>query len=224
MPFYLLFPFIYRRIGNIWHAVAAVLLMIFIGDVFRGIVTLFAADPQTYLLYATLNKLPIFGFGILAFHAVPLFQNHVKARAIGAICLFGALVVFMMIHTGNTALIYAWYWRGVMFCLTVLGFALNPFPLLVNPLTDWLGERSYSIYLMHVPVMITLWPTMRQIETQVPPAWSFLVILLMMATVTIVVSEFTYRFFERPINDYGRALARKLAGAPVTASKLKPAS
>lgn len=216
MPFYLIFPLIYLCIGNIWKAAAAVLLFIFLGDVFRGAATMFASNPPVYLLYAAINKLPIFGFGILAFHAVPILRGHARRREIGAICLFGSLVIFMMIHTGATALIYSWYWRGPMFCLTVLGFALNPLPFLVNKCTNWLGERSYSIYLTHVPVMVVLWPAMRRIEANISPSWSYLVIVTMMAIATLVISELTYEFYERPINEFGRSFARRAAGAPTT--------
>lgn len=218
MPFYFLFPLIYNYVRNIWHAVAAILLFIFIGDVFRGGVTMFASDPPTYLLYATVNKLPIFGFGLLAFYAVPILKDHPRAKEIGTICLLGSLVVFTMIHTGATALIYSWYWRGPLFFLVVLGFALNPLPLLVNYYTDWLGERSYSIYLTHIPVMIMLWPTMRWLETHISPAWSFLVIAMMMTTATLAASVISYSFFERPINDFGRRFAKRIAGASSTSN------
>lgn len=173
---------------------------------------MFANDPPTYLLYATVNKLPIFSFGILAFYTVPILKKHPHANEIGLICVFGSLVIFMMIHTGATALIYSWYWRGPMFFLVVVGFALNPIPLLVNKWTDWLGERSYSIYLMHIPVMILLWPTMRWLEARISPAWSFFVIAAMMTIATLVVSAVVYAFFERPTNNFGRKVARWMAG------------
>ncbi|TPJ28391.1 acyltransferase [Mesorhizobium sp. B2-7-2] len=222
MPFYLVFPFIYARVKNIWHAAAAVVLFIIIGNVYQLALPALVATPSNYILYAAIHKLPIFGFGLLAFHLAPYLAKNPEKRSIGIFLLFSSIAIFMMIQSGRSSLIEPYYWRGAMFCLVVLGFSAAPMPALVNYWTDWLGERSYSIYLVHVPVILILQGAIRAIERSTPQSVSYLVILIVVATCVIAVSAATYSLLERPVNDYGRKVARRLAGAPAVA-RLAPA-
>ncbi len=69
----------------------------------------------------------------------------------------------------------------------VLGTIMSVAPL------RWLGSRSYAIYLVHWPIMLTfrqMWPELPQWRSV---GWAVLI--------TVVLAEASFRFLERPIRD-----------------------
>jgi peptidoglycan/LPS O-acetylase OafA/YrhL len=74
--------------------------------------------------------------------------------------------------------------------------------LLQNPLTEWLGTRSYSIYLVHVPVRILT----ERLSDSYLGYYNFYhnlttekayIVFVSLVTVSLLLSEFTYRFIEQ---------------------------
>ncbi len=64
----------------------------------------------------------------------------------------------------------------------------------------WLGEVSYSVYLVHGVVLVA-----------VPRVGGDVTTVAVWLAVTLVVSWITYRLFERPFQEVGRRVARRLA-------------
>jgi peptidoglycan/LPS O-acetylase OafA/YrhL len=64
----------------------------------------------------------------------------------------------------------------------------------------WLGRVSYSLYLVHMPVLYTM---MHLFWSRLP----LMVLLACAVLVSLVVSELTYRFVEQPAISFGRRLA-----------------
>ncbi|WP_461218378.1 acyltransferase family protein [Lapidilactobacillus salsurivasis] len=96
----------------------------------------------------------------------------------------------------------SWLYRGgmVLFSLfTVLLVAVVAHPgadwdrLLTNPLFNWLGSRSYGIYLYQFPVMIFFESRMRNIADH-PILYPVIEVILI-----LLLSEASYRFIERPL-------------------------
>jgi peptidoglycan/LPS O-acetylase OafA/YrhL len=76
---------------------------------------------------------------------------------------------------------------------------------LVNPVTRLLGSASYSLYLLHVPILLAV----------VPPIYSHTSSVLISVAggfgVSILVAQCVYQFVEFPCQIAGRKLARKLS-------------
>lgn len=75
--------------------------------------------------------------------------------------------------------------------------------MLGMPLFEWLGERSYSIYLIHHPLIVfifrlVLYPY--QTSSGYPMQIVFITHLLILFA-TFILAEFSYRYFELPIRD-----------------------
>ncbi len=78
-------------------------------------------------------------------------------------------------------------------------------PLLDNPLTQWIGTRSYGIYLWHWPVFMVTRPGVEVADR----SWLTFALRL---SVTLVIAEISYRLVEMPIRRNGlRAWGRGLA-------------
>lgn len=81
-----------------------------------------------------------------------------------------------------------------------------------------LGERSYSIYLLHMPLVMVFENFARRVES---PALRLVVLLGFVATL-LVLSGWTYRFVEQPFRALFNRLASRAAmppGAPALAKK-----
>ena len=93
------------------------------------------------------------------------------------------------------------------------GIAASFFNL--NPI-QWLGERSYSIYLWHMPVMTCYIFLSKAICARVFKISHSIGLLncLVLVAIVLVISELSYRYFEVPCRDYIRRLGRKQTVAP----------
>lgn len=90
----------------------------------------------------------------------------------------------------------AWISSGVGFAVFIVG---TRWLRVSTRLTDWLGQISYSIYLLHPVVFMALW---WWLMNQPPASWwrtqHLGVYLLINASLTIVVAALVYRYVEKP--------------------------
>jgi peptidoglycan/LPS O-acetylase OafA/YrhL len=97
----------------------------------------------------------------------------------------------------------------------------SPSPL--RSVSQWLGERSYSIYLWHFPLVLVMYE--RGPLKRLPPVdgywWRLPAILLL----TLVFASVSYHLVERPGMEYGRRLAKRVShgrNAPVPIKEPAP--
>jgi peptidoglycan/LPS O-acetylase OafA/YrhL len=82
-------------------------------------------------------------------------------------------------------------------------------PSLLRSVASWLGERSYSIYLWHFPIILAVYQ-MGPFEAPQPAggyAWRLPVVLVL----TLAFAAASYRLVERPGMELGRTLSERLA-------------
>ncbi len=94
--------------------------------------------------------------------------------------------------------------------------SLNTVPawILGRPLLQRLGEISYSVYLVHMPVLYLVFRAITKLDPHMG-GWKFLAIALPVTVgATLAVSWLTHRWIEQPGIALGRALTRRWRGAP----------
>ncbi|MBB2200959.1 acyltransferase family protein [Gluconacetobacter tumulisoli] len=97
------------------------------------------------------------------------------------------------------------------------------FGVLTNRTVVWVGELSYSIYLLHLPILLVVFDLMQRWMGLRPllahPGWSQSVLAVLTVGVTVAVSSLTYKIVELPLHNIGRRLARRIepSAAPVVA-------
>ena len=99
-----------------------------------------------------------------------------------------------------------------VFALLVLSLASDTGTVaraLKRPVFQLLGERSYSIYMMHPVLLQFLAPVQKKVTG--PAASAILMVLY--ALVTIWIAGYTYRLVEVPCRDYFNRLASRVADA-----------
>jgi peptidoglycan/LPS O-acetylase OafA/YrhL len=127
------------------------------------------------------------------------YRDH-GSRLAGPTCLAALLVMALAL--------YGWVPRILVLCcfpLIVYFSAFNSgiFSRVMNtkPL-QWLGERSYSIYLWHTPIMYVWFiPRIASIDgaMTVPSAWLGVSNMALIIVSVMVLSELSYRLFEDPV-------------------------
>jgi peptidoglycan/LPS O-acetylase OafA/YrhL len=89
-----------------------------------------------------------------------------------------------------------------------------------------LGELSFSIYLLHLPVFLVLFVIIAHYAGLAVllnhPAATQLSLCIATTAVTVVIAIFTYRFVELPMHEIGRRLGRQLVGRSQQRSQLAP--
>lgn len=107
---------------------------------------------------------------------------------------FAVLLVMTIAINGSTNF---WYRGGqfvgtiltVLVIYTVLGRKTWLSRFLSNPVLKWIGDRSYSIYLWHYPIILL-------ISKGIKASWW---ITLIEIVLSVVLAELSYRFIETPI-------------------------
>ena len=213
MAFYLMFPFIYARTRSVVLAIRALVIALVVATVFLSVIGSLVADRQEYVDQSIFGLTPMFMFGIIAFYVVPIAAEWKNKRAIGAALLMSVPLQFYIIVREIVPFGAPLYWQGPMFGCLLIGLYLFPIKPLVNAATVWLGNISYSLYLVHSPIVFLLFPIYRRLESfklsQIETyGLAFGITLLLV----IPVATLTFYGLENWTNEWGKRLASRWAG------------
>jgi len=173
------------------------------------------------LVHSFVGRLPLFAYGILA---AAIYERHGEAirrwvartkwmrwggdvACIAALVVLGALlrrVVYvnyfeLETHYPEWHLLEGACWTAVLLLLVLAPLRLKP--LLANRVLATLGTLSYSIYLVHVPVLTFGLAAIRARWTIAAAGWdapAFAAVALLLAGVGAI-SAVTYHVIERPV-------------------------
>jgi len=91
--------------------------------------------------------------GILAYHLISIFSEANKVR--GLILLVLSLLSMPLFYNLEQSyqLLSKEFLLAISFLLLILALYFYPIKLLVNPLTQFMGKISYSLYLTHFMIL-----------------------------------------------------------------------
>jgi peptidoglycan/LPS O-acetylase OafA/YrhL len=220
MLFYLVFPLIYRRVKGRAEAATFVFVCLLGWSALQLMLDYLMIPTEwrtSVLQWSVFRYLPTFAAGILAYHiymsldAAKIRDGHFKS--VGDALVMGGIFAFMAyLHSWlPTVFGDGYYWQGVIFACIFLGLALSPWTLLVNALTRYLGEISYSIYLVHPTVVFMLSPVYQWVYQRSPSLTvAFLGSLTLTLAIVLPISSLTYRLIEAPGVLLGKRVAATL--------------
>ena len=85
-------------------------------------------------------------------------------------------------------------------------------PGLPRTVMEILAARSYSLYLVHIPVFFAMHEVWFRLHGVSAPTWQQASLYLALAPVFLaLVTEFNHRLLERPLREYGKQMARRFA-------------
>jgi len=162
------------------------------------------------------NQFGYFALGIASFYVyrAPGWFARIPARLHDAMLPVLGLALLFLLRQPLPVLV----WLVVMDVIlarragleTPLTAALNR--VLELPVLQWLGRISYSVYLVHIPIMYVVFRAITRLNEHMG-GWKFLVLALPVTIIlTLLVAALTYRWIEVP----GMALGRRLASGTLT--------
>ncbi len=231
---YLIFPILVAAaVNSCWRAAWGVVLLaiaalvlvatrtdlqvnqLVIGVARNGPLDVFGSDTP----YPLLRCLAGFTLGVFAYRlgSVPLCQRLTGARYAGGVALLAVIVLPLLLPDSDSAEIVAFV--PLVLCLSREA-SLTSRVIGSGPI-HWLGDISYSIYLIHVLFDTMLRkPLMVGLE-RVHFAHAFSLSGLLLLLPVIAASAATYYGIEKPARNWARKLARSRP-PPITAEPAAP--
>lgn len=217
MIFYAVFPVLLLALRNPRAALLFLLGSLIVSHAIRaGLhaqhLALVPRPKWDWSYFAFGSNLCFFAMGIYAYHLsrrLAADSGWLRGFAWLAVTLLCALMFFDLgkhFHAGRVDILL---W-GTGLSALCLWQSLKPGFVLASPVFEYLGERSFSIYLLH-PVVITaaknpLTALHAQFQATMG-AWAFLVSAAAATVMVLAAAEITYRLIEVPGIRLGRRLA-----------------
>jgi peptidoglycan/LPS O-acetylase OafA/YrhL len=190
----LVFPFLMLAVaGRPWKRV-----------LFGALVLSFVSGAARKLLHPALDTDILYTFHFTAFFLIGYLlaanrsnlgalSNHGRLTFAAGICLYTyAAWCFPRINALHTPHVGDWFTAAGSALLVTSALSAGSFArVLGHAFTVWLGSISYSVYLYHVPVMLSL---IYALHGVIRPVWA----VLLAIPVTLLVSAASYRWVELP--------------------------
>lgn len=133
------------------------------------------------------------------------------------------IVLFFIFLLGTGALMlkggmkigdaFSHLWLGILYCQLLAICVLRPNKItnlfISNQILIWLGTRSYSIYLFHLPVIILVHQFLIGRTSPYYSNWFEFFITLLAMFITFLFAELSFRFFESFFLSYGKKFQYK---------------
>jgi peptidoglycan/LPS O-acetylase OafA/YrhL len=201
--FYALFPFIYLKCGTLRRKLILLSTLILVGFLRTKLM------DAAYANWTILHFLPIFIIGSIAYDLYRRLEKRPKRSWIGlvlsALGLIGlAASMLGKVPTGpfDGSLVAAVFYASLL-----VGLGLWHCQLFVNPVSRFYGEISYSVYLLHPPIILAIIPLFRMVyANSISSILSYLFCLALALAIVTPVSMLVYTFIERPAIRLGRKL------------------
>lgn len=216
MTFYPFIPLLYRKINDTGKALLLILgsliLQLVLVAVYKPILLQYVTGyiVQVYFYLWFFAQLPIFGLGILAYQ---ILRNHKPEnnKSLGNAFILLALFLYIAFLQTSTYLniLPTYFLYGVAFLVLTVGLYFNPIKLFVNPITQWIGKISYSLYLVHYIFLVDL-KSWIPLDARFGKTAQFALYYMILLGISSATSYVTYRFIEVPGMNLGKKLIQKL--------------
>ena len=217
MLFYLMFPLIFYYIDDIWKAIAFFFATLILYNIFSYLVTSYSqldkAVLASFLQFSILRKLPIFALGVFVYFIYERFiQNKHLPAGLGVGLVLISIFSYSALLDNRLQLFFDHqYWGAIIYGTFLLGLAISPASIIVNRLTRFYGDISYSFYLNHPTLIFLMIPVYRGIYSlEIPRTFQYGACFLITLILLTALSYATYQLIEKPGIRLGRKLIKNL--------------
>ena len=199
MLFYLFLPYFMMIIKSIRGAFVISLFFIFISIIARG--TYEGLDlPASYSNISLLTQLGVFSAGIPAYFIYMKYRDHVSVERLGQILLVCAVLLAAFIVTYLAYVLSPIYVYGILpliLGLLILSQLFYPFILITNKVFIYMGEISFSLYLLHPLLVYALRPFYKKIYGyEIYSGYAFLLCVTLTLLLLVPLAHIAYRLVE----------------------------
>jgi peptidoglycan/LPS O-acetylase OafA/YrhL len=215
MVFYALLPVLMVAVRSLRSAVVLWSLAVLGSYIFRRALEADAGLPPGYAHYAFVSQLGVFCGGIVGYWSYSKFSvaSEMTKRKLWWLALaLGPVLTLFMLTDEAIFLVSAgrpdMQLLGLSFGFIAALSAISSKKWMAHRVFQHIGERSYSIYLIHAVIIYLMAPLTRGLYEICYPTlggYGFGICALLVLGPTLIVSELTYRIVEVP----GIALGRR---------------
>jgi peptidoglycan/LPS O-acetylase OafA/YrhL len=205
IQFYFLFVIFWLFVGNRKGYIYLLIVAFMISWYLASFPRLFGQiEGIPYNLFNTLRALPYFFIGVIFGLHYKSFKvpNYLKSSwFILALCLIPLMYPeFTPINEGDKKRMWLSY--EILFVMSTVFFCVvflvpNNTIFLANKVGDFIGKVSYSLYLLHMPIIVMV--NKLNLGTELK--------LVLSLSLSILIAYVSYRFFERPVASTLRGFA-----------------
>jgi peptidoglycan/LPS O-acetylase OafA/YrhL len=211
--FYLLFPIVAVLVRSIFLGVLALTISILVCSSFYTAAS--SLDLGSYGYMNIITHFPTFLAGVMAFliwRKVGFLQKRMVGVILFILTVLSMLLVvywpssyrLLMMATGVRLDLYIW---SILFMMLILSICFWPNFLFINRASTGMGRISFSLYLWHPLIIVTLinvYPLITKIAGR--GIWNFNGCLMMTVSIVTFVAFISYRFIELPGMSFGKKL------------------
>jgi peptidoglycan/LPS O-acetylase OafA/YrhL len=211
MTFYFMMPLLFSRIKNINQAFAFFIISILLKLVLQVVLKKFPiiSFDRLWLEYLFLyfpSQLPIFCLGIL-FYFIVVEKESVSAISGVSVLVFSGMVLAQL-SVGKQIILSNHILFGIGFLCLAYSLSIYRFTLLVNPIVNYIGKISFSMYVVHFAVLHWL-NQFHLTDYFGSELINFMVRFLVVVTLTIIISILLYYVIEVPFQSLGKKLIKR---------------
>ncbi len=218
MTFYLIFPFIAKKINTLNQAVKFTLFSCICTAILKIILIKYPLIHESdvwahYLFLFFPNHLPVFGIGIIAYFIID--RKDYQLSPFSLILLFIVLIIQFIWETIEwVAFIPNHLFFGAAFLVLLLALQKKEYVLVVNKVTCFMGKISYSAYLVHFAVLFFMskinFVDFVDTTNNIYSLLNYLIRFCLVVLCTAFISYLTFRIIEIPFQNLGKKIIAKL--------------
>lgn len=205
--FYMMLPFLCTKIKNlnssILFVVIALLFIPFYELVFDKINLKFIFFVNHYSIF---YQLPVFALGIFAYWMINDKNKEIKNSTL--LLLLGTILLFCFVELPHH------FPFALAFTALLILLQRRPYKFLSNKILAKVGLVSYSMYIIHFPVVHFLnyikFSRMIPVTDFYSSLLSFIIMCIVIIAITYPISYITYKLIEVPGQNLGRKLIKKI--------------
>jgi len=220
MVFYAIFPVLILTIRTCRSAFIFLVISVMISYITRlGLhAQHIASIPQTqwdWSYFAFAPNLCFFAMGIVTYHVCRQYKESILVNRVipfVAVIIIGGLMFFDVgkhLYGSGRWDIVTWGFGLAALCIWQ---SVSPSLFFANRFVEYLGERSFSIYLLHPIVINYLKSPLASTYENLQPyfgSYAYFICAILIVALVLVFAEVTYRLIEVPGIRFGRKLIKR---------------
>jgi peptidoglycan/LPS O-acetylase OafA/YrhL len=215
MLFYVTFIPLYR--AALWFKLAVLTSTICAFLMIKDIIS------PDYAQWTVLGYFPIFVLGMLAFDCYERVAQTSLSKQIGAALIVVGIIMLAVIVsvTRGEHILALRTLVGLGYAVLLVGCALYRPLILEAGFFTFFGTVSYSLYLVHAPVIFSCSQLFAQIAYSLPPTAAYAACVVVALSIATMIAYLLYSFVEKPGINAGTRLLRFFAA---NSAPVKPAT
>lgn len=217
--FYAMFPLLYfftkRLRTRLFIFLAGIVLYYIFANYFSWLISNTRLWEQ-FDSRSIVRFFPSFMLGLLVFDVYSALKGSEQAKLFGSGILIAGILLFAWQVSGGQGwgILHRVHVDTIAYALILLGAAVCRPRVLASRTLSYYGRISYSVYLWHIPVIVLIGPFLQSIYGVESPQWfRFAAVSAVVLGLATIVAHVSYRVIERPFEEYGKRLVKRLSEA-----------